>query len=212
MKKILAGMFFRLVRGYEIWALIGLFLFATIYLTHTDVMTLDYLSAKYTPGYTYSYDYGEGETVISKDNADLYRYEFTHIVVTAANHPSLSVEEYKKLLATSSGSGRRWTYRRISFVDKIYDYVSMGILPMVQHKRKDLPPEYTSFISMLRERLARTDLSSRTIENYVDAVWSFCAYMAAQNVLSFKNITEVQMVRRAAVPSPAGYGTPSGSV
>ena len=54
MKKILAGMFFRLVRGYEIWALIGLFLFATIYLTHTDVMTLDYLSAKYTPGYTYS--------------------------------------------------------------------------------------------------------------------------------------------------------------
>lgn len=75
MKKILAGMFFRLVRGYEIWALIGLFLFAAIYLTHTDVMTLDYLSAKYTPGYTYSYDYGKGETVISNDNADQFCYK-----------------------------------------------------------------------------------------------------------------------------------------
>lgn len=75
MKKILAGMFFRLVRGYEIWALIALFLFAVPYLTYEDVMTLDYLSAKYIPGYTYSYDYGKGETVISNDNADQFCYK-----------------------------------------------------------------------------------------------------------------------------------------
>lgn len=75
MKKILAGMFFRLVRGYEIWALIALFLFAVPYLTYADVMTLDYLSAKYIPGYTYSYDYGKGETVISNDNADQFCYK-----------------------------------------------------------------------------------------------------------------------------------------
>ena len=74
MKKILAGMFFRLVRGYEIWALIGLFLFAAIYLTHTDVMTLEYLSAKHIPGYTYSYYYGKDETVIINDNANQFCY------------------------------------------------------------------------------------------------------------------------------------------
>lgn len=100
MKKILAGMFFRLVRGYEIWALIGLFLFAAIYLTHTDVMTLDYLSAKYTPGYTYSYDYGEGETVISKDNADQFCYRNSGISafdIYRTRVENIPQEEYDRL-------------------------------------------------------------------------------------------------------------------
>ena len=100
MKKILAGMFFRLVRGYEIWALIGLFLFAAIYLTHTDVMTLDYLSAKYTPGYTYSYDYGKGETLISNDNADQFCYKNSGISafdIYRARVEKIPQEEYDRL-------------------------------------------------------------------------------------------------------------------
>jgi len=75
MKKILSGMFFRLVRGYEIWALLALFLFAVTYLSYTDVMELNYLSAKYVPGYTYSYDYDNVETVIYKDNAEQFCFK-----------------------------------------------------------------------------------------------------------------------------------------
>ena len=100
MKKILAGMFFRLVRGYEILALIGLFLFAAIYLTHTDVMTLEYLSAKHIPGYTYSYDYGKGETVISKDNADQFCYKNSGISafdIYRARVENIPQEEYDRL-------------------------------------------------------------------------------------------------------------------
>lgn len=130
----------------------------------------------------------------SKDNANLYRYEFKHIAEMASSHPSITIDEYKKLLAVSAKSGRLQTLRRMSYVDKIYDYVSKGTLPMVQHKRIDLPSEYTSFISMLRSRLDSSVSSPRTIENYVDAVWSFCAYLAAHNVLSFKNVTEQMVV------------------
>ncbi len=100
MKKILAGMFFRLVRGYEIWALIGLFLFAVPYLTYEDVMTLDYLSAKYTPGYTYSYDYGEGEKVMSNDNADQFCYKNSGISafdIYRARVEKIPQEEYDRL-------------------------------------------------------------------------------------------------------------------
>ena len=75
MKKILAGMLFRLVRGYEIWALLALFLFAVPFLTYQDVMTLNYLSAKYTPGFTYSYDFDDVETVIYKDNAEQFCFK-----------------------------------------------------------------------------------------------------------------------------------------
>ena len=130
----------------------------------------------------------------SKDNADLYCYEFKHIVETAASHPTLSIEEYKKMLITSAKSGWSQTHRRISLVDKICDYISKGSLPMVQHKRKSLPSEYTSLISTLRKRLASTTLSPRTIENYVDAVWSFCAYLSEHNVQSLKNVTEQLVV------------------
>ena len=134
------------------------------------------------------------EEQTSKDNAYLYRTEFKHIAEMASSHPSITIDEYKKLLADSAKSGRFQTLRRMSYVNKIYDYVSKGTLPMVQHKRTDLPPEYTSFISMLRSRLDSSVSSPRTIENYVDAVWSFCAYLVAHNVLSFKNVSEPLVV------------------
>ena len=47
---------------------------------------------------------------------------------------------------------------------------------------------------MLRSRLDSSVSSPRTIENYVDAVWSFCAYLVAHNVLSFKNVSEPLVV------------------
>ena len=135
----------------------------------------------------------------------------------ASSHPSITIDEYKKLLADSAKSGRLQTLRRMSYVDKIYDYVNKGTLPMVRHKRTDLPPEYTSFISMLRSRLYSSVSSPRTIENYVDAVWSFCAYLDAHNVLSFKNVagrwlsltSMVQTASRAVAPFLAGYVMPS---
>lgn len=41
----------------------------------------------------------------SKDNANLYRYEFKHIAEMASSHPSITIDEYKKLLAVSAKSG-----------------------------------------------------------------------------------------------------------
>ena len=75
MKRILTGMLFRLVRGYEIWALLALFLFAVPYLAYENVMTLNYLSAKFIPNYTYSYDFDGVETVIYKDNAEQFCFK-----------------------------------------------------------------------------------------------------------------------------------------
>ena len=75
MKRILTGMLFRLVRGYEIWALLALFLFAVPYLAYENAMTLNYLSAKFIPNYTYSYDFDGVETVIYKDNAEQFCFK-----------------------------------------------------------------------------------------------------------------------------------------
>ena len=75
MKRILTAMLFRLVRGYEIWALLALFLFAVPYLAYENAMTLNYLSAKYIPGFTYSYDFDDVETVIYKDNAEQFCFK-----------------------------------------------------------------------------------------------------------------------------------------
>ena len=100
MKKILSGMFFRLVRGYEIWALLALFLFAVTYLSYTDVMELNYLSAKYVPGYTYSYDYDNVETVICKDNAEQFCFKNSGISAFDLYRSSVEKipqEEYDKL-------------------------------------------------------------------------------------------------------------------
>lgn len=100
MKKILSGMFFRLVRGYEIWALLALFLFAVTYLSYTDVMELNYLSAKYVPGYTYSYDYDNVETVICKDNAEQLCFKNSGISAFDLYRSSVEKipqEEYDKL-------------------------------------------------------------------------------------------------------------------
>ena len=60
------------------------------------------------------------EEQTSKDNAYLYRTEFKHIAEMASSHPSITIDEYKKLLADSAKSGRLQTLRRMSYVDKIY--------------------------------------------------------------------------------------------
>lgn len=60
------------------------------------------------------------EEQTSKDNAYLYRTEFKHIVEMASSHPSITIDECKKLLADSAKSGRLQTLRRMSYVDKIY--------------------------------------------------------------------------------------------
>ena len=83
------------------------------------------------------------EEQTSKDNAYLYRTEFKHIAEMASSHPSITIDEYKKLLADSAKSGRLQTLRRMSYVDKIYP--QFGITEcFIQYKCSvNTPPPHT---------------------------------------------------------------------
>lgn len=73
MKKILSGMLFRLVRGYEIWALLALFFLISGYFTFVEIATLDYVAVK--TGYTNTFYIDMENSVITKENAEQYCYK-----------------------------------------------------------------------------------------------------------------------------------------
>ena len=73
MKKILSGMLFRLVRGYEIWALLALFILVSGYFTFVEIATLDYVAVK--TGYTNTFYLDLDDSVITKDNAEQFCYK-----------------------------------------------------------------------------------------------------------------------------------------
>ena len=73
MKKILSGMLFRLVRGYEIWALLALFILISGYFTFVEIATLDYVAVK--TGYTNTFYLDLDDSVITKDNAEQFCYK-----------------------------------------------------------------------------------------------------------------------------------------
>ena len=73
MKKILAGMLFRLVRGFEIWALLALFIIVSGYFAFVEISTLHYVEAK--NDLTSSFVFDTEGTVITKENADQYCYK-----------------------------------------------------------------------------------------------------------------------------------------
>jgi ABC-type transport system involved in multi-copper enzyme maturation permease subunit len=73
MKKILSGMLFRLVRGYEIWALLALFILISGYFTFVEIATLDYVAVK--TGYTNTFYIDMENSVITKENAEQYCYK-----------------------------------------------------------------------------------------------------------------------------------------
>ena len=73
MKKILSGMLFRLVRGYEIWALLALFILISGYFTFVEIATLDYVAVK--TGYTNTFYLDLDDSVITKDNAEHFCYK-----------------------------------------------------------------------------------------------------------------------------------------
>jgi len=87
MKKILAGMFFRLFRGFEIWALIGLLLIASTYI----------FSATISNQYYMSYEAGMHKTFEDLGVSDLDVYKFS-------NEP-ISRESFDKLLYEDNVAG-----------------------------------------------------------------------------------------------------------
>lgn len=100
MKKILAGMTYRLFKGFEIWALIGLFFFSFIYLTYIDVMNIDFVCAKNRPGYSHTYDREDTAIVLTHDNADQFCFKYSGISAKDAYRyrvEKLPQEEYDML-------------------------------------------------------------------------------------------------------------------
>lgn len=66
-------MLFRLVRGYEIWALLALFILISGYFTFVEIATLDYVAVK--TGYTNTFYLDLDDSVITKDNAEQFCYK-----------------------------------------------------------------------------------------------------------------------------------------
>lgn len=66
-------MLFRLVRGYEIWALLALFFLISGYFTFVEIATLDYVAVK--TGYTNTFYIDMEDSVITKENAEQYCYK-----------------------------------------------------------------------------------------------------------------------------------------
>ena len=73
MKKILAGMLFRLLKGYEIWALLALFFVVSGYFAFVEISTVNYVAVKNDLEFAFIYD-GE-DTVITKENAEQFCYK-----------------------------------------------------------------------------------------------------------------------------------------
>ena len=73
MKKILAGMLYRLFKGFEIWALLALFIVISGYFTFVEISTLHYVAVKHDLTNTIYFELED--TVITKDNADQFCYK-----------------------------------------------------------------------------------------------------------------------------------------
>ena len=73
MKKILSGMLYRLFRGFEIWALLVLFILVSGYFTFVEIATIDYVAVK--TGYTNTFYVDFEDSVITKENAEQYCFK-----------------------------------------------------------------------------------------------------------------------------------------
>ena len=73
MKKILSGMLYRLFRGFEIWALLALFIIVSGYFTFVEISTVHYVAVKHD--FTNTFYFELEDTVMTKENADQYSYK-----------------------------------------------------------------------------------------------------------------------------------------
>ena len=73
MKKILAGMLYRLFKGFEIWALLALLILISGYFTFVEILTIHYVAVKHDLTNTVYFELED--TVITKDNADQFCYK-----------------------------------------------------------------------------------------------------------------------------------------
>ena len=80
MKKILSGMLYRLFRGFEIWALLALFICIAGYFTFVEISTVHYVAVKHD--FTNTFYFELEDTVMTKENADQYSYKNSGIKVS----------------------------------------------------------------------------------------------------------------------------------
>ena len=74
MKKIIAGMIYRLIRGYELWALIALLITASIFFYHNMLSSAEFISIDRT-GIVIHEEFYDQEIEISGANIRQYRFE-----------------------------------------------------------------------------------------------------------------------------------------
>ena len=85
MKKILAGMFFRLFKGFEVWVLLALMIICSLYFNYISMNSEQFLYM-YHSEYTeeVSSHHGENTTDVNKDNVEQLRFENYNVTTEEA--------------------------------------------------------------------------------------------------------------------------------
>ena len=82
MKKILCGMFYRLFRGYELWAMLVLMFIISLLMNFTIIRSEDFNSALRS-GHAVRIDYDHGKKNVSIDSSNVKQYRFESLGISA---------------------------------------------------------------------------------------------------------------------------------
>lgn len=122
MKKILSGMLYRLVRGFEIWALLALFIIVSGYFTYVEITSINYVAVK--NGTTSTFYFDLEDTVITKENADQFCYKNSGISaydLYRCRTEKIPQDKFDKIY-------EEMCYEPVSEVDTIFDLVLKSYL------------------------------------------------------------------------------------
>ena len=86
MKKILAGMFFRLFKGFEVWVLLALMVICSLYFNYASMNSEQFLYI-YHSEYTEEVSSHRGEVTVNvnKDNVEQFRFENFNTNLTSSH-------------------------------------------------------------------------------------------------------------------------------